>query len=56
MLHWHCAPVHYIYYAPVHKWRSIQTCFAKVGLEELKWPAQNPNLNLTEPLWDELER
>ena len=41
--------------APVHKARSIQTCFVEIDVEELHWPAQSPNLDPIEHLWDELE-
>ena len=42
--------------APMHKARTIQKWFVKIGGKELDWPAQNPDLNPLEHLWDELER
>ena len=42
--------------APVHKARSIQKWFVEIGVEELDFPAQSPELNPIEHLWDELER
>ena len=34
--------------APVHKAKSIQKWFVEIGVEELDWPAQSPDLNSIE--------
>ena len=31
--------------APMHRSRYIQEWFAEIGVEELDWPAQSPDLN-----------
>ena len=41
--------------APVYKVRSIQKWLVEIGVEELEWPSQRPNLNPIKNLWDELE-
>ena len=42
--------------ALVHKLRSIQKWFVEIGVEELDWPAQSPDLNPIKHHSDELER
>ena len=42
--------------APLHIARSIQKWFVKIGVKELDWPAQSPDLIPIKHLWHELER
>ena len=39
----------------MHKVRSRHKWFVEIGVEELGWPAQYPDLNPIEHRWDELE-
>jgi hypothetical protein len=41
--------------SPVHKASFVQKWFDEIGVEELDWPAQRPDLNPIKHLWDELE-
>ena len=40
----------------LHKSRTIQKLFVKIGVEELDWPSQILDVNPIKHLWDELER
>lgn len=42
--------------ARVHKAQVITEWFQDMGVQELDWPAQSPDINPIEHMWDELER
>ena len=40
--------------APMHKVKSIQKWFVEIGVEELDWPAQSPDLDPIKHICDKL--
>jgi hypothetical protein len=42
--------------SPCHKSKSVREWFVDNNVPEMDWPAQSPERNPTEHLWDELER
>lgn len=54
-LRWNVEAQNMFQHDHLHSMSSMETCFAKIGVEKLECPAQGPDLNPSEHLWDDVE-